>query len=106
MHTIEHTDTFGGDANYSWVRRWHTSRDLSDLALVRLAKRLCGLSGHRCRVDNMGDCIALYPRGICQVIFISWAEDEYTEQFGRDAFPDDLSPSALRAAGLHPSQTK
>ena len=104
MKTIEHTDTFGGEANYSWVRRWHTSRDLTDLQLVRLAKRLTGLTGHPCRTENMGDCIALYPRGICHVVFIAHAPYECGEHFGSPAFPDDLTDSELRSAGLHASQ--
>lgn len=106
MITIEHTDTFGGEANYCWAKRWHTGRQLSDLQLVLLAKSLTGLTGVRCRRETFGDTIALYPAGICQVIFISWAEDDIGETFGEPAFPEDLEPSELRAAGLHASQTK
>lgn len=89
MITIEHTDTFGGDANYCWVKRWHSFRKLTDLQAVRLAKRICGLSGHRCRSENWGDVIALYPAGICQVIFIGWQDDDLPA-FGRPASDDDV----------------
>lgn len=102
--TIEHTDTFGGEANYCWAKRWNLNRNLSDLALVRLAKQLTGLTGHPCRREDWGDTIALYPRGICQVIFIGYAESEYAHKFGKPAFPDDLTDRELRAAGLHESQ--
>lgn len=72
---LEHTDTFGGDANYSWVRRAHIPADgLSDRALVRRAKAWAGLTGRRCRVENYGDTIAIYPRGICQVVFANYSE--------------------------------
>lgn len=82
MMTIEHTDTFGGEANYCWTRRWHTAKELTDLQLVRLAKKLTGLTGIRCRREDMGDTIALYPQGICQVVFVSYAESEYAKNFG------------------------
>lgn len=33
---IEHTDTFGGESNYSWLRREtiETDKELSDLAII------------------------------------------------------------------------
>lgn len=70
---FEYTDTFAGEANYSWVRR-HTeerAENVSGRALVRRAKAWAGLTGCQCRVDNMGDLIALYPSGSCTVLFIS-----------------------------------
>lgn len=88
MTTIEHTDTFGGEANYCWAKRWHTFAKLTDLQAVRLAKRLCGLSAHPCRSENMGDLIALYPRGIHQVIFVGWQDDE-SRAFGKPALESD-----------------
>lgn len=57
MHTniqYEVTDTFCGEANYSWV------------------KRALGWAGIRCRKETMGDMIALYPQGECVVCFISF----------------------------------
>lgn len=69
---FEYTDTFGGEANYSWVRRKDVtfSADISDRALVCRAKAWAGLSGHPCRTENMGDLIAIYPQGSCTVLFI------------------------------------
>lgn len=78
MTTIEHTDTFGGEANYCWAKRWSTKKELTDLQLVRLAKRLTGLTGVRCRREDYGDMLALYPQGICQVVFIAYSDaDEF-----------------------------
>lgn len=71
---VEVTDTYGGEANYSWVRR-HELRDLegkSDLAIVRRVKREIGWSGHPCRTEQLGDGIRITPRGICQVCFIDF----------------------------------
>jgi len=71
---FEMTDTFGGEANYSWVcRHTETARDnVSDIALVRRAKKWAGWSGFRARVENLGDTIAIYPAGLCQVLFITF----------------------------------
>lgn len=65
----EMTDTFGGEANYSWVRRI-TVADGSDLSIVRRVKASLGLAGVRCRRVDYGDQIALYPAGACIVVFI------------------------------------
>lgn len=69
---IEITDTFGGEANYAWVRR-HTldvSPKITDLALVRRAKRKAEWSGIRCKVSRYGDTIEIRPHGVCCVLFI------------------------------------
>ena len=73
---FEHTDTFAGESNYSWVRRetLDVSDALSDRAIVRRAKAWAGLSGIRSRVVKMGDMIAIYPRGICHVVFVTFGE--------------------------------
>lgn len=72
----EMTDTFGGESNYSWVRRGvvdtHEGEDFSDLAAIRRVKKEIGWNGLRCKVDNYGDTIALYPVGMCQVCFITF----------------------------------
>lgn len=70
---FEHTDTFGGESNYSWVRHEeYTGKAQSDRAIIRAAKKFAGISGIRCRKENYGDMIALYPAGMCQVVFITW----------------------------------
>ena len=72
----ELTDTFGGEANYSWVRRGTApskeGEDFSDLAAVRRVKKELGWQGIRCQVDNYGDEIVLHPAGMCQVCFITF----------------------------------
>jgi hypothetical protein len=73
---FEYTDTYGGDTNYSWVKR-HTIEiedNISDLALVRRAKKWAGINGVRAQVDNFGDEIHIRPRGYCTVLFISIVE--------------------------------
>lgn len=72
----EMTDTFGGESDYSWVRRGvvdtKEGEDFSDLAAIRRVKKAIGWNGLRCKVDNYGDTIALYPVGMCQVCFITF----------------------------------
>ncbi len=72
-YAFEFTDTFGGEANYSWVRRG-TVQARSLRGAVILAKRELGLTGHRCRVSDYGDETALYPAGSCTVLFVRWEE--------------------------------
>ena len=69
---LEFTDTFGGDANYSWVQRHtlHAGESISDRALVAMAKKEIGLTGVKCRRELWGETIALYPIGSCTVLFI------------------------------------
>lgn len=71
---LEMTDTFGGEANYSWVRRseLEIADDASDRAIVTSAKREMGLTGVTCAKDDFGDLIALRPCGACCVLFITF----------------------------------
>lgn len=72
----EITDTFGGEANYSWVKRGVVSckqgEDYSNLAAVRRAKADAGWSGIKCKTADYGDMIELRPYGICQVMLITF----------------------------------
>lgn len=70
---IEHTDTFGGQANYCWVNRSEIERpdNVSNLALVRQAKKFAGLTGRRCTVEQWGEEIAIRPTNMNQIVFIS-----------------------------------
>ena len=70
---FEATDTFGGEANYSWAQRaiFEMDASVSDKTLVRRAKKWAGINGVKSRVENYGDMLAIYPQGICQVIFVS-----------------------------------
>jgi len=72
----EVTDTFAGEANYSWVKRGTVEckpgEDYSDLAAVRRVKKAIGWSGVRCTTTNWGDTIELRPVGMNQVCFINF----------------------------------
>jgi hypothetical protein len=71
--SYEVTDTFGGDANYSWVNRGsvEVKEGASDLAIVRKVKEAIGWNGIKCRREDWGDMITLKPYGMCVVLFIN-----------------------------------
>ena len=90
-YDIEYTDTFGGEANYCWVKRatvampelTHYGYDggtnyckanrVFTRELMRKAKAAVGLTGVRGRREEWGDTIAFYPYGSATVLFISFA---------------------------------
>lgn len=72
---IEVTDTFGGEANYSWVRRF--TAELPDNAtqrqIVRKAKHMADWCvGAKHQVNNYGDILEIRPYGVCQVMFVTF----------------------------------
>lgn len=84
-YKVEVTDTFGGEANYSWVRRYSiaaptceygtSERSQYSRTLVRRAKAAAGWAGLRCTVDNSGDHITVWPSGRnapCWIMFIDY----------------------------------
>lgn len=95
-YAIEYTDTFGGEANYSWVRRakvempelthygYTGSTDGShakanrahDRELMRRAKAAVGLTGVRGVKTDFGDTIEFRPYGSCTVLFVTYREKE------------------------------
>ena len=53
---VEVTDTFGGEANYSWVDRHDFEADgLTDRQVERKARALAGLTGVNTRRSDYGD---------------------------------------------------
>jgi hypothetical protein len=67
----EMTDTFGGEANYGWVKRGTTlvPSDASRRSVVLAVKRELGLTGTRCHTHDHGDMIEMRPIGSCTVAF-------------------------------------
>jgi hypothetical protein len=73
--TVEYTDTFGGEANYSWVRRTTFSVNTnSNRAILRKAKALMGLSNVRGRTEDYGDMLKFTPYRSCTVLFVTYTE--------------------------------
>jgi len=73
MHwNVELTDTFGGQANYSWCTREtiELPDTASDRQIITAAKAALGLTGQRCRRFDYGEGFELRPVGACVVAFI------------------------------------
>ena len=67
------TDTFGGEANYGWVRRAQIElpNEATDRQIVTAGKADLGLTGVRCRTASDGEGFELRPYGSCTVAFIT-----------------------------------
>lgn len=73
-YQVEHTDTFAGEANYSWVirERLELSAECAEREIVRQAKALIGETGAPHRKTSYGDMIQLDYPGRCVRTFIYW----------------------------------
>ena len=68
---IEHTDTFGGEANYSWVKRKEitTMPGASQRQIIKQTKANLGMTGVRGKTEQIGDGFKFTPYGSCEVVF-------------------------------------
>lgn len=91
-YDVELTDTFGGEANYSWVRRetvtmpelthygydggsnYAKANKVYQRELMKRAKAAVGLTGVRGYSDHRGDSAEFRPYGLLQVMFISYRD--------------------------------
>ena len=92
-HQIEYTDTYGGEANCSWVRRcvvtmpelthygydggtnYVKANKVYNRELMKEAKAAMGLTGVRGVTYHHGDMSEFRPYGMCTVLFITYLED-------------------------------
>jgi hypothetical protein len=92
-YQIEYTDTFGGDANYSWVQchtvtmpelthygydggtNYGRANRIANRELLKRAKALVGLTGVRGKVDHYGDTIEFRPYKMCTVLFVTFIDE-------------------------------
>lgn len=94
MHTyeVEYTDTFGGEANYSWVKRqcvtmpelthygydggtnYAKANKVFERELMRKAKASVGLTKVRGKVSHIGDMIEFRPFHSATVMFITYKD--------------------------------
>lgn len=92
QYDVEYTDTFGGEANYCWVKRarvtvpelthygytgstdgsYSKANRAQQRQLMKQAKAAIGLTGVRGRTSSYGDMIEFRPHGSCTVLFITW----------------------------------
>jgi hypothetical protein len=71
---FEMTDTFAGEANYSWVKRGEATvpDSATDLSIVHKAKKWAGLKGVRTVTEKYSDFMAIRCIGACLVVFINF----------------------------------
>lgn len=69
--TVEYTDTFGGEANYCWVKRANFTLEVyTRRSALRKAKALIGLTGVRGTTEDYGDMLKFTPYKSCTVMFV------------------------------------
>ena len=71
---IEYTDTFSGEANYSWVKRStvEMAEKATNRMILRRAKKEMQLSGMQGVTSNSGDMISFKPYGSCTILFVTF----------------------------------
>lgn len=92
-YDVEYTDTFGGEANYSWVSRhvvtmpelthygydgssnYAAANKVYQRELVKRAKAACGLTAVRGSGQWTGDTYEFRPFRSCTVMFITWRDE-------------------------------
>ena len=71
---VTQTDTFGGEANYSWANRYEFAihSEASQRNIVKKAKFLAGMTGVKSDTYDYGESLTIKPRGYNQVIFVDF----------------------------------
>lgn len=70
---VTHTDTFGGEANYGWVKRYEfVPKMQSQRSITYHAKKAAGMTGVKSDTYDYGDGLTIRPRGYHQVIFVDF----------------------------------
>lgn len=78
---VELTDTFGGDANYSWVTRVKVQAKSMAHAVRRFSKD-AGFTGRVRLAYDMDDSARYDIRGACMCFFVSpWDDDSHGDYF-------------------------
>lgn len=71
---VTQTDTFGGEANYSWANRYEFAihKSASQRNITRKAKALVGMTGVKADTYDYDTGLTIKPRGYNQVIFVDF----------------------------------
>lgn len=70
---IELTDTFCGEANYSWVKRYEFDiNGMTDNQIIRKARELIGITGVKTIKSDFGDMIQWDITGACIRAFLTF----------------------------------
>jgi len=92
-YSVEYTDTFSGEANYSWVKRGSVSmpelthygydggsnyakaNKIANRELMKRAKAAVGLTGVRGVTHHHNDTLEFLPYGMCTVLFVTFDDN-------------------------------
>jgi hypothetical protein len=71
---VTHTDTFGGEPNYGWVKRHEFTihRAAAQHNITRKAKALAGMTGVKADTFDYDTGLTIKPRGYHQIIFVDF----------------------------------
>jgi hypothetical protein len=71
---VTHTDTFGGEPNYGWVKRheFMIHGEASQYNITRKAKALAGMTGVKSDTYDYDIGLTIKPRGYHQIIFVDF----------------------------------
>jgi len=78
MYHIEVTDTYGGEANYSWKKDWLVAANSPQGAISKLAK--AEGSGWRKEWDS-GDTVRYNLAGACICAFVSYLPESAVSSY-------------------------
>ena len=76
----EYTDTFGGETNYSWVRRaaFKMPEGATKRSILQRARKELGLTGAKGDVTaDFGDEYHWVPRGCCTILMVRWSDNPH-----------------------------
>ena len=78
---VEMTDTYGGEANYSWVNKFRVRAASRRGAILKVARET-GFSGRMRKADEFSDFTSHNVQGACIRFFTYEWNDEF-ERFGK-----------------------
>lgn len=91
-YDVEYTDTFGGEANYAWVKRatlsmpelthygydgglnYARANRIANREVMKAAKAAVGLTNVRGVTTDRGDDLEFRPYGMCTVLFVTFRQ--------------------------------
>jgi hypothetical protein len=80
QYYVEHTDTYGGEANYCWVDRFLVTASTMRGAIRKVSKE----TGYPAKMENnYGDMRRYNVPGCCMCYFVSYAEGNEQDQYSR-----------------------
>ena len=80
IYYVELTDTFAGEANYSWVSRFKVHAS-SVMGAIRKVSKEAGFQGRLVKDFDAGDLVRYNVRGAALCLFVTPYEDQAETMF-------------------------